>query len=50
MRDSLIDSIKATAIILTEKEYGDVFSDKATQHYYDTLDKLMNSISESENK
>ena len=50
MRESLVHSIEETAILLTEREYGDVSSDKAKQHYYDTLDKLMTSISESENK
>ena len=50
MIESLVQSIEETAILLTEREYGDVSSDKAKQYYYDTLDKLMNSISESENK
>jgi len=37
-------------MLLTEREYGTLISDKAAQYYYDTLDKLMCSISESENK
>ena len=50
MTKEILNSIEETVITLTNNRYEDTSSHEAKQFFYDTKNKLENSITESINK